>query len=226
MKARQLLIAIAALAMVATVSGCICCCGIDGMFSKLKGSVSKINFPDKISLNGKTLDKIYSNEYLDPDAVKSGLKSFANKLGYKTGGDISESIDSLIDVSGIREYKSFKYSDGTLQGVIGGLVGKTDSPVQTAMGYEGIKASANALLPEANDPEENTGRVQDISSSGSSGIGDGGNRYISKVDGMDCYFVAVKYSNTYVMAYSFESFAAAEAAAQMAIDQIDAAAAS
>ncbi|OPY29063.1 MAG: hypothetical protein A4E28_01109 [Methanocella sp. PtaU1.Bin125] len=226
MNPRQILVAIAALALVAAVSGCICCCGIDGMFSKLKGSVNKINFPDKINLNGKAFDKLYSKEYLDPESVKAGLKNFANKLGYETGGDISSSIDSLIDASGIRQYKSFKYSDGTVKGVFGGLVGKTDSPVQTAVGFEAMKAAANAALPTANDPDENTGRVQDISSGGSSSIGDGGERYISQVDGMDCYFVCVKYSNTYVMAYSFESFAAAEAAAQMAIKQIDEAAAS
>lgn len=226
MKARQLLIAIAALALVAAVSGCICCCGIDGMFSKLKGPVSKINFPDKITLNGKSFQKVFSNEYLDPDTVKAGLKSFATKLGYKAGGNIADAADALIDASGIKQYKSFKYTDGTDKGVVGGLVGKSDSPVQVAAGYEAMKASANAIQPDVNNPEENNGRVSDVYSSGSSSVGDGGDRYVLKVDGVDCYFVCVKYSNTYVMAYSYDSFAAAEAAAQMAITQIDAAAAS
>lgn len=196
------------------------------MFSKLKGSVSKIDFPDKVTLNGKPFQKIYSNEYLNPDDVKAGLKSFAEKLGYKAGGNIGNAVDALIDASGIKEYKSFKYGDGSGDRDTGGLVGKTDSPVQVMAGYEGMKASANAIQPDVNDPEENTGSVSDVYASGSSSIGDGGDRYVLKVDGVDCYFVCVKYSNTYIMAYSYDSFATAEAAAQMAIDQIDAAAAS
>jgi hypothetical protein len=226
MNARQLVIAIAVLALVAAMSGCICCCGLDGMLSKLKKPVSSISFPSQINIGGKVLSKIYSNEYLDPDSVKSGLKNFAAKLGYQAGGDLSDTVNTLIDATGIKQYKSFKYSDGTDKGTMGGLVGKADSPVQVAAGYEATKAAVNAALPTVNDPGQNTGDIQSVAASGGSDLGDGGDRYVMKVDGQDCYFVVAKYSNTYIMAYSFESFSAAEAGIQMAIEQIDAAASS
>jgi hypothetical protein len=222
MKAYQILIVIVTLTTVAALSGCICCCGIDGMFSKLKSPVSAIKFPSTINLNGKILNKIYSNDYLNPDAVKNGLKNFAGKLGYQVGSDISDSVNSLIDASGINQYKSFKYSDGTEKGTVGGMVGKTDSPVQVMAGFEAMKTTSDAAMSSVNDPDQNEGSVSDVYSSGSSSVGDGGERYTFQVNGQNCYGVIVKYSNTYVMAYSFESFAAAEAAAEMAIEQIDA----
>jgi hypothetical protein len=44
------------------------------------------------------------------------------------------------------------------------------------------------------------------------------------VNGQPCYVIVVKYSNLYITAYSFESFAADEAAINMAIQQIEEAA--
>lgn len=225
MKVNKLIIALAALALIAAVSGCICCCGQDGFLSKFKKPITAINFPSQINLGGKIYNKVYSNEYLDPASVKAGFKNFAGKLGYNTGGDVSSAVDKLIDLSGIKQYKSFKYSDGTSKGVLAGLVGKTDAPSSVTGGYEAMKVAANAAMPQVNDPGQNNGRVNAVTASGSSTVGDGGDRYVTKVDGQDCYVVIVKYSNTYVMAYSFESFATAEEAAKMAIRQIDEAAA-
>lgn len=220
------IVALAALAAIATISGCICCCGQDSMFSLLKKPVSAINFPSQINIGGKIYDKVYSNEYLDPGSVKAGLKRFAGKLGYSASGDISEGVDRLIDLSGIKQYKSFKYTDGSSKGVLAGLVGKADAPSAVTGGYEAMKAAASAAMPSINDPAQNTGSISAVSSAGGTSVGHGGDRYTMKVDGQDCYVVTVKYSNMYVMAYSFDSFDAAEAGIEMAIKQIDEAAAS
>ncbi len=225
MNAKKLLVAIIAISIVATLSGCICCFGMDGMFSKLKKPVSAINFPDTLSIGGKTYNKVYSNEYLDVDSVKSGLRNFAAKLGYGSS-EFSGILDKAIDLSGIKQYKSFKYSDGSQKGVVGGMVGKTDAPSTVTAGYEAIKQSANAAMPSINDPSQNTGRIQNVASAGSTSLGNGGDRFTMTVDGQPCYVIVVKYSNLYIVAYSFESFEADEAAINMAIQQIEEAAAS
>jgi hypothetical protein len=225
MKLNKLLLVATMIVVVAMVSGCICCYGMDGMFSKLKKPVTAINFPSTLSFGGKTYDKIYSNEYLDSAAVKTGARKFAGKLGYGTG-DIAGLIDKAIDLSGVNQYKSFKYSDGTKTGTIGGFVAKTDAPSTVTGGYEGDKAMATAGESTINDPSQNQGSVSDVSNAGTTELGNGGDRFMSKVDGQDCYVIVVKYSNLYISAYSFESFDADEAAINMAIGQIDEAAAS
>ncbi len=223
MRINQLLTALLVVTLVAALSGCICCFGQDGMFSKLKKPVSAIQFPSTLNIGGKAYKKVYSNEYLDPAAARSGLKAFASKLGYGSG-DMQGFVDKAIDLSGIKQYKSFKYSDGTQKGVVGGLVAKTDAPSTVTGGYEAIKQSATAGQSSINDPAQNTGDVQDVISGGSTDLGNGGDRYTMTVNGQTCYVIVVKYSNMYISAYSFESYAACEAAINMAIEQVDAAA--
>ncbi len=222
MKKFQLLTAILVIALVAALSGCICCFGQDGFMSKLKKPVSAIQFPSSLKIGSKSYNKVYSNEYLTPEESKSGLKAFARKLGYGSG-DMQGLVDKAIDLSGIKQYKSFKYSDGSSKGIVGGLVGKADAPSTVTGGYEAIKQSATAGQSSVNDPSQNTGSVQNVVSGGSTELGNGGDRYTMTVDGQPCYVIVVKYSNLYITAYSFESYAACEAAIDMAIAQVDAA---
>jgi hypothetical protein len=223
MKVDRILTAILVIALVAALSGCVCCFGMDSMFSKLKKPVSAIQFPSKMSIGGKTYDRVYSNEYLDKDSVRSGLKSFAGKLGYSSAF-FGSLIDKGLDLSGVKQYKSFKYTDGTQNGTVGGLVARTDAPSTASGGYQTIRQSAMAGQSSINDPSQNTGYVQKIITGGGSDLGDGGDRYSMTVNGRPCYTIVVRYSNLYICAYSFESYAAAEAAIAMAIEQIDAAA--
>lgn len=224
MKSYQLLTALLIVALVAALSGCICCFGQDGMFSKLKKPVSAIQFPSSLQIGGKTYNKVYSNEYPDPASSRAGLRAFAGKLGYGSG-DMQGLIDKAIDLSGIKQYKSFKYSDGTQKGTVGGLVGKTDAPSSVTGGYEAIKQSATAGQSSINDPTQNTGDVQNVNLGGSTDLGNGGDRYTMTVNGQPCYVIIVKYSNVYISAYSYESYDACAAAINMAIQQVDAAAA-
>ena len=90
--------------------------------------------------------------------------------------------------------------------------------------YTGMKSTADASMPYANNPNMNWGNVQDFSYGGSATLGDGGDWYRFQVNGTDSYGVAVRYSNMYVLAYSFESYEVAEEAVKLAIRQIDAAA--
>lgn len=219
----KLLIAIAAITTIGLISGCICCCGLDSQLSKFKKSVSDISFPSQISIGGKTYDKVYSNEYLTPATVKSGIVSFLEKLKYPRS-DTSALVSQYVDTSGVEQYKSFKYTDGTAKGTLGGLVAKTASPLVAMTGYTGMKSTADASMPHANNPNINWGGVQDFSYGGSATPGDGGDWYRFQVDGTDCYGVAVRYSNMYVLVYSFESYEVAEEAAKLAILQIDEAA--
>lgn len=225
MRLNHLLTALLIVAVVAALSGCICCFGQDGFFSKLKKPVSAIQFPSALKIGQKTYNKAYSNEYLDRDSAKSGLKAFARKLGYGSG-DMQDLVDKAIELSGINQYKSFKYTDGSARGIVGGLVAKTDAPSTVTGGYEAIKQSATAGQSAINDPSQNTGDVQNVVSGGSSSLGDGGDRYTMTVNGETCYVVVVKYSNMYISAYSFESYDACDAAIAMAIEQVDIAASS
>jgi hypothetical protein len=225
MKNNQLLTAILLIMLVTALSGCICCFGQDGMFSKLKKPVSAISFPSSLKIGGKTYNKVYSNEYLDQTSARAGLKAFASKLGYGSG-EFSSLIDKGVELSGIKQYKSFKYSDGSQKGTVGGLVAKTDAPSTVTGGYEAIKQSATAGQSSINDPRQNTGSVKNVASGGSTDLGNGGDRYTMTVNGQTCYAVVVKYSNMYISAYSFESYDACDAAISMAIQQVDEAAAS
>jgi hypothetical protein len=225
MRLNHLLTALLIVALVTALSGCICCFGQDGFFSKLKKPVSAIQFPSALKIGGKTYNKAYSNEYLEPGTARAGLKAFARKLGYGSG-DMQDLVDKGIELSGIKQYKSFKYTDGSSKGIVGGLVAKTDAPSTVTGGYEAIKQTASAGLPAVNDPSQNPGNVQNVVSGGSSSLGDGGDRYTMTVNGEKCYVEVVKYSNLYITAYSFESYDACDAAIQMAIEQVDAAASS
>lgn len=223
MKATKLFVIVALVAAFALVSGCICCCGLDSQLSKFKKSVSAIDFPSKVDIGGKSYSRVYSNEYLTPDAVKSGVVNFLAKLKYPAS-DTRTLVSQYVDTAGVEQYKSFKYTDGTTKGTFAGLVAKTSSPLTAMAGYTGLKSTADASMPQANNPNFNWGSVQDIYYGGSSVPGDGGDRYEFEVDGQKCYGVAIRYSNLYILAYSFESYEVAEEAAKMAIEQIEAAA--
>ncbi|MCD1294303.1 hypothetical protein CUJ83_04735 [Methanocella sp. CWC-04] len=211
------------LSVVVAFSGCICCCGLDGMLSKFKKSVTEISFPSEITIGGKTYKKVYTNEYIGSSAVKSQVKRLLPKLGY-SGSEFLDPVDSFVDMTGITEYKSFKYAGSGPTQVVAGFVGKVSSPLTATANYESVKQIVNSGLSMANDPGQNPGGVQDISYEGGLGVGDGGDKYKAKLFGQDCYVVVTKYSNMFVSTYSLESFEAAKSAVEMAIAQIDKAA--
>jgi hypothetical protein len=211
---------ILAISIVALLSGCICCCGLDSNLSKFKKSVSAINFPSQLNLGGKIYNKAYSNEYLGVDPVKAQVKKLLSKFGY-SGKEFFEPVDAAIGTLGIQEYKSFKYTGPGANDILGGLVAKTSSPIQAMTGYQAGIQTTNSALPAANDPYQNTGNIQNIHHGGSIPAGDGGDQYSANVEGKKCYVVICRYSNMYVAGYSYESYDKALEAVQMAIQQID-----
>lgn len=208
MKLNKILIVAIVALIVVSLSGCICCCGLDGATSKFKKSVREINYPEKITAGGKTFTKKYSNEYIGESPVRNRIYQSLNKYGFDLG---DTDIDGLISLSGVTEAKSFNYQGPQGSEEIRGFSAKTDSPLKATASYEAGKQTAS--------------QISDIGDGGSTGIGDSSNRYtVGMPDGSTLYVVACKYSNMIVYSQSYDSYAAAEAGARAAIDAIDAAA--
>ena len=183
-------------------SGCLCC----GATSKFKKSVTALQFPSQFSVGGKTFTKQYTHDYMSTDAIKGRVQQSVTRLG----GDVaslSSSIDGWITLSGISEARSFNYKGPSGSSDIRGFAAKSDSPAQLSAGYEAGKTAVSG-----------TG---DVTSGGDVSIGDGGTRWSTIDNGKRLYIVVVRYSNMLVYAQSYDSYAAAEAAARMAIETID-----
>jgi hypothetical protein len=223
MKSSQLTALIVIVAVVVALSGCICCCGLDSPLSKFKKSVTAIDFPDQITIGGKTYHKQFTHEHLTPDEAKQSIVNFAGKLGYDTSG-LGDTANTLWGLAGVKEDKSFKYTGSGPNDIAGGSVAKTGAPSTASAGYTGIKQAAIAAMGQANDPSVNKGSVKNIVHEGSIGVGDEGDYGQATVDGKTCYVVVCRYSNMYVTAYSYDSPEAARQVAEFAIAQIDAAA--
>jgi hypothetical protein len=187
------------------VSGCFCC----GATSKFKKSVTALNFPSQFIVGGKTFTQQYTHDYLSADSVKSRVQQSITRLG----GDVnslSSSIDGWITLSGITEARSFNYKGPSGSSDIRGFAAKSESPVQLTAGYEAGKTAVSG--------------TEDVTSGGDVDIGVGGSRWSTIDNGQRLYIVVVRYSNMLIYAQSYDSYAAAEAAARMAIESIDASA--
>lgn len=227
MKAHRLAIGVAAIALIAAVSGCICCCGLDSLFSKMKGPVTGIVLPPTLSAGGQNHSLMYSYDYLNRSAAKAGFNAFTPRIGYSPD-QYGNSVDQMMDVGGVEQYKWFEYADGSGNVSVGGFLAKAGSPFVVDAGLASLNAMLGASMGYINDPDLNQGGAQNLSHAGTTSIGGGGDiwHFTATYDGSvrDCYFVMDKYSNVYVAVYSFESRDAALDATRQAIVWIDQAA--
>ena len=224
MGARELVLGIAAVATIAAVSGCICCCGFDSFFDRLKGPVTDIVLPPALSVGGQNYSLLYSYDYLNQTAAKAGFKAFIPRIGYSPD-EYGDSVDQMMDVGGVEQYKWFEYGDADGSVAVGGFLAKAGSPLIVDSGLQSLNTMLRASTGIINDPDLNQGGAQNLTHVGATAIGGGGDLYhfVADYNGSirDCYFVMTKYSNMYVAVYSFESFAAAEDVANQSIAWID-----
>ena len=228
MKARAILLLLAVLALAVAGSGCICCCGLDGLLSKLKGPVTSISVPPTLEAGGQTYRLLYSHDYLNRSAAKTGFKAFIPRIGYDPA-QYGASVDNMMDVGSVDQYKWFEYEDSPGRVGLGGFLAKTGSPFVAQAGLQSLSAMMMASLPTINDPLINVGGASNVSRRGSVAIGDGADlyRFTADYNGSvrGCYFLIGRDSNMYVAIYSFSSFNTTEDAARQAIGWIDGAAA-
>jgi hypothetical protein len=221
---RQLLLAIASVAAIAALSGCICCCGLDGYFSKLKGPVTDIGLPQTLSVGGHEYRLLYSYDYLNRSAAREGFRAFIPRIGYSPDM-YGRSVDQMMDVGGVDQYKWFEYGDANGTVRIGGFLAKAGSPFVTDSGIQSLNSMLGVSKGIINDPYLNQGGASNLSHVGTTRTGDGGDLYRFDADynGTEsaCYFVMVKYSNMYVAIYSFDSFGSAEDVAGKSLGWID-----
>jgi hypothetical protein len=212
------------LALAASASGCICCCGLDGFLSKLKGPVTDIRLPDTLSAGGENYSLLRSADYLNSSAAKAGFKEFIPRIGYSPD-QYGHSVDQMIDVGGVQQYKWFEYGDGNGRVAVGGFLAKAGSPFVVDSGIQSLNTMLGLSMGIINDPDLNQGGARNLTRVGQTSIGGGGNiwHFDARYDGeeRDCYFVMTKYSNVYVAVYSFESQAEAEDVTRQAIGWID-----
>lgn len=211
------------LILLVAVSGCVCCMGLDSPFSKYKKPVADLEFPDNATIGESSYRLVYSNVYPTENDAKAGIYAFAEKLGYspsRYGGQ----VDVFWGMTGVKEYRSFKYAGSGASQVFGGLVAVTPAPSSAVSGYTNIKQTSFASMPLMNDEHFNIGTVKGIVYDGTVDTGDGGDAGHAVIDGQTVYLLSCRYSNTYVLAYSFESADRVKQVAQFAIGQIDSAA--
>ncbi len=183
-------------------SGCFCC----GATSKFKKSVTALEFPSQFTVGGKTFTKQYTHDYLTTDSIKNRVQQAIGKFG-EDAESLSGSIESGMSLAGIREARSFNYKGPSGSSDIRGFAAKSDSPAQLTGGYEAGKTAAST--------------AEDVWPGGEVDIGDGGSRWSVDDNGRTLYIVVARYSNMLIYAQSYDSYAAAEAAARMAIQAID-----
>jgi hypothetical protein len=210
--------------LVAAVSGCICCCGLDGFLSKLKGPVTDIRLPEMLSSGGENYSLITSADYLNGSAAKAGFKEFIPRIGYSPD-QYGQSVDQMIDVGGVQQYKWFEYGDSKSRVSVGGFLAKAGSPLIVDSGIQSLNAMLGLSMGIINDPDLNAGGARNLTRAGTTSVGGGGDvwHFDARYDGVesDCWFVMSKYSNVYVAVYSFESRDAAEDVARQTIGWID-----
>ncbi|WP_048198216.1 hypothetical protein [Methanocella arvoryzae] len=220
MNAVKILLAATIIAAMTLCSGCIFCCGLDSQLSKYKKSVTEITLPDSPSIGGKQYHLGETDTQLSRAEVKAGIIDVLGELAYPRS-DIETATDQAIDTAGIYEYKYFNYTGSSKAETFGVYVAKAGSPFTVMTGFESLRQLLDSSLWFINNPSYNWGGVNNITYAGSSTVGDGSEKYRADVFGQGSYTVVARYSNLYVLAYSFESFEVAEEAARMAIKEID-----
>lgn len=221
------LIAVVALVLAIAVSGCVCCCGLDGLLSRLKGPVTDIGLPPTLSAGGHDSRLLYAYDYLNRPEAKAGFRQFIPRIGYSPD-QYGSNVDQMMDVGGVQQYKWFEYGDAGGHVSAGGFLAKAGSPLIVDSGLQSLDAMLGVSTGIINDPDLNPGGARNLSRVGRTAAGGGGDvwHFEARYNGTerDCYFVMAKYSNVYVAVYSFESRAAAEDLARQAVGWIDRAA--
>ncbi len=224
MKARHLALGLTAIAVVAAVSGCICCCGLDGFLSKLKGPITDVRMPETLSSGGENYTLLGTNDYLNATAAKAGFREFVPRIGYSPA-QYGHSVDQMIEVGGVQQYRQFEYGGRNGPVAVGGFLAKAGSPLVVDSGIQSLNSMLGLSMSIINDPDLNQGGARNLTHVGTTTVGGGGDvwHFDARYDGRerDCYFVMTKYSNVYVAVYSFESRENAEDVARMAIGWID-----
>ncbi|HEY3274078.1 MAG TPA: hypothetical protein VGJ92_09960 [Methanocella sp.] len=224
MRPYRLAAGIAVIVLIAAVSGCICCCGLDGFFSKLKGPVTDIRLPETLAAGGQNYSLLSSADYLNGSAAKAGFREFIPRIGYSPD-QYGHSVDQMIDVGGVQQYKWFEYRDSEGRVSVGGFLAKAGSPLIVESGIGSLNAMLGMSMGIINDPDLNQGGARNLTRTGTTTIGGGGDvwHFDATYDGVerDCYFVMSKYSNVYVAVYSFDSRDVAEDVARQAVGWID-----
>ncbi len=215
---------IAIILLAAMTSGCILCCGLDSLLSKLKGPVTDISLPETLSTGGDNYTLLQSADYLNSSAAKAGFREFIPRIGYSPA-EYGNSVDQMINVGGVQQYKWFEYGEGSGRVAVGGFLAKAGSPFIVDSGIGSLNAMLGLSMGIINDPDLNRGGARNLTRIGSTSIGGGGDvwHFDARYDGeeRDCWFVMGKYSNVYVAVYSFESREAAENVTRQAIGWID-----
>ncbi len=228
MKVRKWLLAILSIVAVAALSGCICCCGIDGYFSKMKGPVTDISLPHTLTAGGGNYSLLYYYDYLNRSAAKAGFREFMPRIGYSPDM-YGRSGDQMMDVGAVDQYKWFEYGNGSGNVSFGGFLAKAGSPFVVDSGIQSLNSMLVVSRGIINDPYLNQGGARNLTRVGTTKIGGGGDLYQFDADyngtKSKCYFVMGRYSNMYVAIYSFESFDVAENVTEQAVAWIDEAAA-
>jgi hypothetical protein len=223
-RAHRLAAGIALVLLVVAVSGCICCCGLDGLLSKMKGPVTDIRLPETLTAGGENYSLLLSADYLNGSAAKAGFKEFIPRIGYNPD-QYGHSVDQMIDVGGVQQYRWFEYGDNEGRVSVGGFLAKAGSPLVVDSGIQSLNAMLGLSMGIINDPDLNQGGARNLTRIGTTPIGGGGDiwHFDAIYDDVerDCYFVMDKYSNMYVAVYSFESQAVAENVTRQAIGWID-----
>jgi hypothetical protein len=224
MEKNRLITTLVLILTIASVSGCICCCGLDGFLSKLKGPVTDIVLPQTLAAGGENYSLLRSADYLNGSAAKAGFREFIPRIGYSPD-QYGHSVDQMIDVGGVQQYKWFEYGDANDTVAAGGFLAKAGSPLVADSGIQSLNAMLGLSMGIINDPDLNQGGARNLTRIGTTPIGGGGDiwHFDARYDGADrdCWFVMDKYSNVYVAVYSFESRAMAENLTQQAIGWID-----
>ncbi|MGA9141206.1 MAG: hypothetical protein WBZ29_13350 [Methanocella sp.] len=220
----KLLIALVSIAAIASLSGCICCCGLDGYFSKLKGPVTDISLPQTLTAEGDNYSLLYSYDYLNRSAAKAGFKAFIPRIGYNPDM-YGRNVDQMMDVGAVDQYKWFEYGDSGGNVSFGGFLAKAGSPFVVDSGIQSMNTMLSVSMGIINDPYLNQGGASNLTRVGTTKVGGGGDLYRFDADyngtRSKCYFVMGRYSNVYVAVYSFESFDVAENVTGQAIMWID-----
>jgi hypothetical protein len=197
---------------------------MDGFLSKLKGPVTDIAVPETLSAGGENYSLLRTADYLNASASKAGFKEFIPRIGYSPD-QYGHSVDQMIDVGGVQQYRWFEYGGRDGLPIAGGFLAKAGSPLVVDSGIGSLNTMLGMSMGIINDPDLNMGGARNLTRVGPTSIGGGGDvwHFDALYDSRerDCWFVMTKYSNVYVAVYSFESRAAAEDVTRQAIGWID-----
>jgi hypothetical protein len=152
---------VSAMALALAVSGCICCCGLDGYFSKMKGPVTEIKAPGDMTVDDRSYTLLYSYDYLNRSAAKAGFREFIPRIGYSPDM-YGRSGDQMMDVGGVEQYKWFEYGNASGNVSFGGFLAKAGSPFVVDSGIQSLNSMLGVSMGIINDPYLNQGGASNL----------------------------------------------------------------